>query len=63
MKQDYARNFTFRLPLDVYDVVTSEARARRMTTARLVRLALAAFLEANSSGGNVLAQTGAAKNG
>jgi hypothetical protein len=47
MKHDQARNFTFRLPSDVYAVVSAEAKERGITVTRLVRLALAAFLEAN----------------
>jgi predicted DNA-binding protein len=45
MKHNDARNFTFRLSLDVYAALSAIAKERGITLARLVRVALAEHLE------------------
>jgi hypothetical protein len=51
MKHDQARNFTFRLPTDIYAVVSAAAKMRGITTARLIRLAFAQFLQSELAQG------------
>ena len=50
MKHVDARNFTFRLPKEVYAVLSAEAKARGITLARLTRLSIAAYLEGSRKG-------------
>jgi predicted DNA-binding protein len=57
VKHDQARNFTFRLPNEAYGVLSTESARRGITIARLVRLAVAAFLEASDDRGNALARS------